>query len=134
MLRIAAPWAMAAAALLVFAAPAREPIKPVSNVVVIDPVGPAPTGPITAKRGKPLIKLEMRAPSAVRLDGDVDPAFAAPAAASDAFPLTAGRVLVGLAERPGTSCAPQARSGALRPALKVAFGFRGAPGTLYIDY
>jgi len=106
MLRIAAPWAMAAAALLAIAAPAREPIKPVSNVFVIDPVGPAPTGPITAKRGKPLIKLEMRAPSAVRLDGDVDPAFAAPAAASDAFPLTAGRVLFGLAERPGTYCAP----------------------------
>lgn len=106
MSRIAVSGAMAAAALLATAAPGREPIAPVSNVFVIDPVGPAPAATITVKRGKPLLKLEMRAPQAVRLDGDVDPASAAAAAVSDKFPLTAGRVLFGLEERAGTYCAP----------------------------
>lgn len=62
--------------------------------------------PITVARGDDLLVLNLRAPRAVRIETDVDPAAAKAMSMSSNYRLTAGQILIGLPERPGIYCAP----------------------------
>ena len=82
-----------------------------TTTLVVDPAGPLPSAPMTVRRGRELLVLSVRAPRAIRLEGNVDPAAAARAAVNSNFPLTAGQVLLGYEERPGTFCTPVSSRG-----------------------
>jgi hypothetical protein len=82
-----------------------------TTTLLVDPNGPVVQAPTLARRGRELMVLNVRAPRAVRLEGDVDAQSAARAAASSNFPLRAGQILLGSDERPGMFCTPVSSRG-----------------------
>jgi hypothetical protein len=96
---------------LVYASQPASAGPPRTTTLIMDRSGALPSGPVIADRGHELLVLDVRAPRAVRLEGNVDPVSAARAAMDRQFPLNAGETLIGYQERPDTFCAPIATRG-----------------------